>query len=319
MRVSTSQIFNSATIGMQNRQYDLYKLQNQMSTGRRVLTPADDPIAASQALLITQSQGLNAQFTKNIGDANSKLNLLDSTLSGINDELQAIYEKAVDAGNASYSPEQRGAIAVELKQRLENLIGLGNTKDGTGLYIFSGYKTSTQPFQVDAGATPPYALGSGTYVQYKGDGGVESLQVSPSKTVDTSANGLDVFMQVRDGNGNPTGRSIFDSVKNMVDLLDPTSGIPFNSASYGQALDDTAAMISHISTLRSSVGGRMQGLDNLANTASEKDYQYQSRLSDLQDLDWIDAYSRFSQLQLQLQATQLAFRQTSQLSLFSIL
>ncbi len=319
MRVSTSQIFNSGTLGIQNRQYDLYKVQQQMSTGRRVLTPEDDPIGASQALQVTQSQGVNAQFLKNIGEATGKLNLLDSTLGGIEQELQVIFERAVQAGNGTYSDAQRGMIAEELKQRLSSLIGLANTQDGTGLYIFAGYKSSTQPFQIDPASAPPYGLASGAHVAYRGDGGVEALQVSGSRTVATSENGLNVFMQVRDAQGNPTGRSMFDSLQNMINLLDPASPIPFTTAGYHEALNDTSAAIAHLSNVRASVGARLQSLESMAVTADDRDYLYRVRLSELQDLDYIDAASQLARLQLQLEAAQLSFKQTSQLSLFNIL
>jgi len=320
MRVSTSQIFNTGTSGIQNRQYDLFKTQQQLSTGRRVLSPEDDPIAASQALKVSQSTGVNKQFLDNLGEAESKLNLLDSTLGGVEDELQAIYERAVQAGNGSYSSSQRGMLAEELKQRLQSLIGLANTQDGTGQYIFSGFKSSTKPFAIDPAATSPYALGVGTtHVSYVGDGGNEALQVSASRLINTSENGLDVFMQVRDAQGDVTGRSMFDSLKNMIDILDPASGVLFTDAAYGQALDDTSAAIAHLSTVRASVGARLQSLESMTNSAEESGYLYEVRLSELVDLDYTDAISRLSRYQLQLEAAQLSFKQTSQLSLFNIL
>ena len=320
MRVSTSQIFNSGTIGIQNRQFDLFKTQQQLSTGRRILAPEDDPIGASQALQVSQSKGVNEQFIENIADANSRLNLLDSTLGGVEQELQVVFERAVQAGNASYSATQRGMIAEELKQRLASLIDMANTQDGSGLYIFAGFQSSAKPFAVDPGATPPYALGVGTtHVSYAGDGGQEQLQVSASRVIATSENGIDVFMQVRDSQGSITGRSMFDTVKNMIDLLDPTSGIPFDPTAYGQTLNETSATIAHLSTVRASVGARMQSLDTMAGTAENSDYLYETRLSQLQDLDYADAISQLSRLQLQLEAAQLSFKQTSQLSLFNIL
>jgi flagellar hook-associated protein 3 FlgL len=320
MRVSTTQIFNSGTNGIQNRQYDLFKTQQQLSTGRRVLSPEDDPIASSQALQVSQSSGVNKQFLDNMGAATSKLNLLDSTLSGVEDELQAIYERAVQGGNATYSPSQRGMLAEELKQRLQSLIGLANTQDGTGLYIFAGFKSSTQPFAIDSGATSPYVLGVGTtHVSYAGDAGNEALQVSASRVINTSENGSDIFMQVRDAQGGVIGRSMFDSLKNMIDILDPASGVPFTDAAYSQALGDTSAAIAHLSSVRASVGARLQSLESMTNTAEESGYLYKVRLSELVDLDYTDAISRLSRYQLQLEAAQLSFKQTSQLSLFNIL
>ena len=319
MRVSTAQIFNNGTTGIQNLQADLYKLQNQISTGRKVLTPADDPIAASQALEVSQAKEVNKQFLDNQAKASSKLALLDSTLGSVGNELQDIYEKAVAAGNGSYDSSQRGMIASELKQRMQNLLSLANTRDGTGLYIFSGFQSATQPFQVNVGGTPPYALGAGSYVSYSGDSGSEVLQVSASQTMATSENGQNVFMQVKDGQGNVTGRSIFDGLQNLVNMLDPTSGVPFTAAGYAQSLGDLSNDIGHISTVRASVGARMNGLDSLTSSGQDAGLIYESKLSDLQDLDYAAAITRLSRSQMQLQAAQLSFKQTSQLSLFSIL
>ena len=319
MRVSTSQVFNSGTAGIQSRQFDLFKTQQQLSTGRRVLSPEDDPIASAQALQVSQSQGVNKQFLDNLGEATSKLNLLDATLGGVEDELQAVFERAVQAGNATYSPAQRGMLAEELKQRLQSLIGLANKQDGTGLYIFAGFQSATKPFAVDPGATPPHALATGTHVAYAGDGGNEALQISASRVINTSENGFDVFMQVRNAQGEVTGRSMFDSLKNMIDILDPASGVPFTTAAYGQALDDTSAAIAHLSTVRASVGARLQSMESMTTSAEESGFLYDVRLSELVDLDYTEAISRLSRYQLQLEAAQLSFKQTSQLSLFNIL
>lgn len=319
MRVSTSQIFNSGTSGIQNRQYDLYKTMNQLSTGRRILSPEDDPIGAAQALEVSQSKGVNKQFLDNQSFATSKLNFLDATLGGVEDELQNIYERAVQAGNGSYSDSQRGMIAEELKRRMESLISLANTRDGTGQYIFSGFKSTTMPFATNPSSTNPHSLGPNTQVAYSGDSGREALQVSPSQVMATSENGGDVFMQVRDAQGNITGRSMFDSLQNMIDILDPADAVPFSTADYGQALDDMSSAIAHLSTVRASVGARMQSLLSLTSTAEDIGYQYETRLSELQDLDYTDAISKLSRYQLQLEAAQKSFSQVSQLSLFNIL
>ncbi|HLO62129.1 MAG TPA: flagellar hook-associated protein FlgL [Azonexus sp.] len=319
MRISTSMIFNSGTAGMQARQSDLYKVQQQLSTGRRVLSPQDDPIAASEALQVSQSKAVNKQYLDNQATAKSELGLLDTVLGSVVDELQSIREKAVQAGNASYSPAQRGMIADELKQRRDSLLALANTQDASGLYVFSGFQSTTQPFQLNGARAYPYAAGGQSYATYQGDSGQQNLQVTASQVMSSSENGMDVFMQVKDSGGNVVGRSIFDSLQNMIDILDPASGVPFSQATYTQALGDMAADIDHVSTVRSSVGSRMQSLTSMTTAGDDTAYQYDVRLSALQDLDYTEAISRFSNFQMQLDAAQLSFKQTSQLSLFNIL
>ena len=315
MRISTSMIFNSGTNGLLNRQSDLYKLQNQLSTGRRILSPEDDPIGASEALEVTQSKAVTEQFLDNQAAAKSKLSYLDTALGGVGDELQSIYERAIQAGNGTYSSAQRGMIAEELKHRMENLVGLGNTRDGTGLYVFSGYQSTTEPFQINTGAVvgAEHTLGPDTSVTYSGDSGRPELQVSASKTMATGESGMDVFMQVKDDQGNVTSRSLFDGVQNMIDILDGTR--PYTATDYSQALEDISSSIDHISTVRASVGSRLQSLEGLASMAEDVSYLYDVRLSELQDLDYTSALSQYSQVQLQLEAAQLIYKQNSHKSL----
>jgi flagellar hook-associated protein 3 FlgL len=319
MRVSTSMIFNSGTKGIQNLQSDWYKLQNQLSTGRRILSPADDPIGASEALLVNQSQGVNQQFLDNQATARSQLSYVDTTLSGVTDNLMSIVERASDAGNTTYSAAQRTMIAEELKQRMSSMIGLANTRDGTGLYIFSGYQSTTEPFQINtaAAAGVAHSLGANTSVNYSGDAGKSELQVSASKTMATAENGLDAFMQVKDAQGVVTTKSLFDGVQNMVEILDGTR--PYTTADYTQALQDINASLNHVATVRASVGARLNALDSLTSAGEDVGLLYDTRITELQGLDYTKAISDFSRIKTQLDAAQLTFKETSQMSLFNIL
>ena len=319
MRVTTSMIFNSGTSGLQARQSDLYKLQNQLSTGRRILSPEDDPIGASEALQVTQSKGVNQQFLDNQANAQTQLSYLESTLGSVTDELSRISELA--AGAVSSSSSQRGMVAAELKGRMESLIGLANSQDGTGQYIFAGYKTTTKPFvAVSQASSPPvvpaYSLNA-PYVQYNGDAGKPTLQVTHSQDMAVSENGLDVFMQVKDSSGNVTGRSLFDNLQNLINILDGSS--TYSAAALTTAQADISSAVSHISTVRASVGARQNTLDSLTSAGGDVSLLYDTRLSELQDLDWTAAISQFTNIKTQLDAAQLTFKQTSQMSLFNIL
>lgn len=325
MRVSTAQIFNSGSIGIQRNQSSLYKLQNQLSTGRRILAPEDDPVGASQALMVGQSKSVNEQYMENQAIARTQLNLVETTLGSIGDELQNIFERAVQAGNGSLDTAQRGMIAAELKGSLENIVSLANAQDGNGLYVFAGYQGHTQPFQVTANTGPHYLYDSAAtpvsnpYMDYAGDDGQRKLQVSPSQEIATSVTGNEVFMAVRNGNGDVSGRTVFDSLKNLIDILDPNSGIAYSNSAYQTALNDIKGSLENVSRVRSSVGSRLATLESLNNSGEDFDLQYETRLSELQDLDYAKAISDFSQQQVQLEAAQRSFAQINQLSLFSYL
>ena len=139
MRVSTSQIFDSGARGIGRNQSDLFKLQNQLSTGRKVLTPEDDPVAAAQALVLTQSKAVSSQFLKNQDDARGKLSIAETQVAAVGDLLQSVREKLVQAGSTVLSNSDRSSIAQELEGRFSELLGIANGQDGSGSYLFSGY------------------------------------------------------------------------------------------------------------------------------------------------------------------------------------
>ncbi len=316
MRVSTSQIFDSGTQGILRNQGALYKTQNQLSTGRRVVTPEDDPVAASQVLVVTQSKNVNAQFKDNQGTAKSQLSLEETVLGSVGDELQSIMEKVIQAGNDTLGAADRKKIATELQARMDTLISFANTQDGTGKYIFAGYQTQNAPFSV-SGNTGPYSNTNPRYV-YNGDEGQQKLQVDASLDLAISDPGSEVFVRVRDSSGNLTGRSLFDGLQNMVDALNNSTAATFR-ASYTQAFGDIKASLDTVVKARTDVGTRLNAIDGLTSMAEDLDLQYSERISNLVDLDYVTAITDLNKQQMQLQAAQKSFSQTSQLSLFNVL
>ena len=440
MRISTSQIFDSGALGIQNGQSGLFKLQNQLSSGRKVLTPKDDPVAAAQALVVTQSRDVNSQFMVNQGQAKSQLGLVDSQLTAVVQSLHNVREKVVQAGNTTLTQSDRDAIAKELESRLSELMGIANTDNGAGEFLFSGYRGGVLPFAVDASSaivspatTPP--------VGYFGDDGERLLQVSSSRQMAVSAAGSDVFMDIKQGNGafatapgvhpppavttinkgsgiidkgsvldqqqwvsavnNPaaglpleirffidpldpsgkqlqygiydpvsnvttpgvdfvpgqaislvtansvdfasqvvingtpeaadfftitpsTNQSLFQTMQSLIGVLRNPVGSTTNTATQysndlGAQLTNLDQAFDNISRVQSSIGTRLQEIDSLSSAASDSDIQYQSTLSDLQDLDYTKAISDFIKQQTSLEAAQKSFAQISGMSLFNYL
>lgn len=190
MRVSTNTIYETGTNLMLQQQEALMKTQQQLSTGRRILTPSDDPISAAQALNISQSKSLNEQYSVNRTSASSSLGLEENILKQVTSLLQDVHESTVHAGSASLTDADRKIIATELRSQLESLVGLANTTDEKGQFLFSGYQASTKPF-----------VQTGLNVQYVGDQGQRLNQVGPSRQLAVSDSGTDVFERIKNGNG----------------------------------------------------------------------------------------------------------------------
>ncbi len=199
MRISTNQIFDSGTLGIQRNQQGLFHLQNQLSSGRRVFTPEDDPVAAAQALIVTQSKDINTQYVENQGNASTQLGLAEANLASLTDLLQAVRERSIEA-MGSLTDAQRGFIATDLQIKLESMVGLANTDDGTGQFMFSGYQGATRPFAID-GSVAPVAPATEPPVVYFGDNGERLLQVGASTRIAGNVSGAELFMDIRSGNG----------------------------------------------------------------------------------------------------------------------
>lgn len=190
MRVSTNTIYDLGVNAIQQQQAKMLHTQQQVSSGRRILTPADDPVAAARAIEVSQSASVNARYATNRGAAKDSLSLAEGVLQGVTGVIQDVRELALKAGNPVLTNSDRMSLAVELRGRFQELLGLANSADGTGQYLFSGYQGATQPFA----QTP-------TGAQYAGDDGRRLVQVGASRQMAVSESGSVIFERIRTGNG----------------------------------------------------------------------------------------------------------------------
>ena len=186
MRISTMQQFNSGVRSILSNQESTTKTQQQISTGRRVLTPADDPIASTRILQLQQDISLRNQYEENVTAAQNRQNLEEAILSSVEENITAIRTLTVNAGDGSLTTEDRTYLAFEMEERLDALVDLMNTKDASNTYIFAGFKGETLPFQERAG---------GGYT-YEGDDGERNLEISNSTSVQTNDSGKNLFVDI---------------------------------------------------------------------------------------------------------------------------
>lgn len=199
MRISTNQIYDTGIQGMMRNQSRLDKLQNQISSDSKILTAADDPVGAAQVLAVSQSKAVEEQYQTNQSSAKSQLSLLDLQLTSLTTALQNVRDNIVKAGNSTYTPADRESVAQDLESNLAEILGIANTDNGTGDYLFSGYQGGTRPFAADGLAAKSPATESS--IAYSGDGGNRALQVSASRQMAVSVAGSEVFMNGKNGNG----------------------------------------------------------------------------------------------------------------------
>ncbi|WP_339409969.1 flagellar hook-associated protein 3 [Pseudomonas sp. EA_35y_Pfl2_R5] len=190
MRISSIQAFNNGVSGLGRNYSNLIRTQEQISSGNRILTPADDPVASVRLLQLEQQQALLGQYKENLTAAKNSLTQEETTVTSVVNVMQRIRELAVQAGGGALSGEDRKAIAKELGEREGELLNLMNSRNARGEYLFSGFVGKTEPFQRNP---------DGTY-SYLGDEGQRSLQVAGSSNVAINDNGKRLFEDVSNAN-----------------------------------------------------------------------------------------------------------------------
>ena len=247
MRISSSMLHDRGAQSIGGAQERLFQLQEQLSTGKRVNTPQDDPIAAAAGVRLNDTIARNKQYLSNQLAAQNTVQYTEQVVGEIGDTLQMIRERLLQGANGALNSSDRRSIALELRSGYEHLLALANTRDEAGNFLFSGGLVTTQPF-LDA-------PGGANYV---GDQARRSLQVSASRTIPVAENGVELFMRVRTGNGafatgaaaSNTGSGVIDlgSIADASQLANDTYQIAFSvtgaSTTYSIVNTTTASTVS---------------------------------------------------------------------------
>lgn len=186
IRISSQQIFSGGINRLQELNTSLNNTQQQISTGKRVNKPSDDPVAAARILKLDQELSRVETYQRNVNLADNRLQQEESALESSVDVIQRVRELTVQAGNGSLSANDRRSIASELKERLGQLANIANTRDASGEYIFSGFQGNTQAFAQNV---------SGDWV-YQGDQGQRMLEIDDGVTIPISDHGRGIFVDV---------------------------------------------------------------------------------------------------------------------------
>ena len=190
MRISTVAMQRLAINSILNQQSELSRTQLQMSTGNRIINPSDDPLGTQRIMELDATLERISQFRENGELARVRLSLEDNALSSATDILQRARELVVQGSNDPYTAQSRGLIATEIRQLADSLLETANSQNGQGEYLFSGFRSRTEPF----------SRGSAGVV-YNGDQGQRQLRVSESQLVADGDPGSRVFLEVPTGNG----------------------------------------------------------------------------------------------------------------------
>lgn len=186
MRISTQAFFDRNVAGMGRLQQKLFQVQQKIGAGTKFIAPSQDPVAAARALGVSQSLAETAQYAASRSRAGQSLAMEESALQSATRILQDVKTTIVQAGNGTLTDADRATLATALESQFAELLGVANSTDGNGQYLFAGFKGDALPF-VD---------GTGTVV-YQGDQGQRLVQVDVARQMAATDDGITVFGSVQ--------------------------------------------------------------------------------------------------------------------------
>ena len=267
MRITNNMLINNMLNNLNNNLNRMNKYQNQLATGKKISLPSDDPIVASRALKLRTDVAEIQQYKRNVDDANSWMDITETTLGQMGDVMHRVRELAVQAGNETNTPEDLDKIKQEMEQLKVQMVHLANTTYA-GRYIFSGFKTDKALMD---------------------DNGVFLIDISNSEQIHfeigigddihINVTGSDLFNNGTDAAAGDTSGLLatFDA---MITALDAGDNEAVGNM-LGQIDDD----INNILRVRSGIGARMNRLELTANRLEDDFINFTSLMSKNEDAD----------------------------------
>ncbi len=304
MKVSTSLFFERASTQLGNVQGSLAKTQEQLSTGKQITKPSDEPDKASTVTRLESEMARQKSYQETLTTVQTRLTSQETSLRNVSDVLIRIKELTVQAANDTVSSADRKAIGLEIIGLRDQLLSQANAQDTNGNFLFAGSR-STQA---------PYALDANGHITYQGDQSRMKVQVGDNRRMNANTPGSDVFLRVirDDGKGNQVGVNFFEALKDLSDAI--TNGLPKDM---DRGLGEIDILQQGISNATAQIGSDMSVVDMQNSVLDETTLRLKSTLSDVQDLDYTEAITRMNKDQLALEAAQSTFAKIAKLTLFS--
>jgi len=239
----------------------LGKYQDQLTTGKKITRPSDDPVVAMKGVAYREDLARVKQYERNIGEVHNWINSADDALDKVGLALQRVQELVVQASTDTATPSDREKIADEIDQIQKHIVDIANTKVG-GKYIFNGADTLNPLF-----------------IGYPGDA-----------TFTVNGNQSDVEIEVFDGiklDVNIDGKTLFTGI---IDMLDNLKADLDNASSTGSTigghLSQVEAQQNALLSSRSELGAKQNRVEMMENRLAAQEVITTKVMSNNEDIDY---------------------------------
>jgi flagellar hook-associated protein 3 FlgL len=302
MRIATGYAQKSALDGITDRQAALIKSQEQLSSGKRVNRPSDDPAAAAEAEKVRSRQARMDAEKRAVGYAQQQLSNADNTIGDATSLLQNARETLLRGANATNNTSDRFTLGANLSAIRDQLLAVANRSDGTGGFVFGGQGANSAPIAAD-GTT--YNAQPGT------------VQVGQDLSSPVSLDGRANFTASPTATGT---ESIFAQLDAAIAVFkDPTATAASAAAIAQSTLGGVDRSIDRLGVTRATVGERLNAIDTHLKDIENGTIDNASRISALVDVDFAAAISNMAQNQTTVEAALKSYSTISKMSLFNFL
>lgn len=304
MQIGTNLFYDRASRNLDTLSTSAQKLQTQISTGKRITAPSEDPVAYRQLATLARDSADGTADASNVTLAQTILNQADSTLGNIGAQLQRAQELVVQANSGSLSDPDRKIIGVQLRGLIDDLAGLANTQDGRGVPLFGAA----------TGDTAIVRAADGT-VSFAGTGNPPSIPISDEISVQPSESAEKIFGGIPNGAGTT---DIFAVLSSFVTAIE-TPGATATKNAASSTLSALGTTLENVNGARGSVGARAARLDLEQTRLEDAAAVRENNRSALEDTDLSRSIVELQKTSTILQATQQSLAKLSSLSLFDYL
>jgi flagellar hook-associated protein 3 FlgL len=288
---------------MSTIQNKLATTQAQLAVGKQILSPSDAPDQAAAIQRLKGEVQRQDSHMRTLQIAIRRYTAEETALSSSNDILIRMKELGIQAANDTLAPDDRKAIGMEMKALRDQLLSLGNTRDDSGNYLFSGTRVNTPAFAEEA---------SGKVI-YQGDQTQTRIPAGVERTVQFTRAGTDVFSRVVRDNPDKTKTSVgfFDALDQMIQSINNSQ-----TPKIQQGVADITQMHDNLTLAQAQNGSDQSVVQAQLDVLDETTLRIKSTLSEIEDLDYAEAVTRMNKEMMSLEAAMGSFQKISSMTLF---
>lgn len=299
MRVTNKMLSNNFLRDMRNNLGNMKTLQGQLSSGKEIRRPSDNPFKVARAMMLHTDINTNKQYNENIKDTLNWLDTTDTAMNQAGNVLQRVRELLISSGNAAYGSNERKAIKDEINEKVGEFAQILNT-NFDGKFIFAGSRGTSKPLGTDKvkGNTELFLsdrdgnrLTSDLEQQMLGQ--KLSVEISQGVTMEYNVTASEVLTFTDDKGNAHDLTKIFKNVIEHLDSDDPS----VTEKLTGQDLGDISATINNILKIRAEVGAKQNRMESAKEKNEEESFNMTDILSKTEDIDITEKVMEYSTAQ----------------------